>query len=92
MLDRIAANNAATRQTASSLFEPRMHCFQTMQTLSEFRRQTFVSFDLIEEQGVAAGRGTIQQVEEGRAGGLSLIGDIRVPGDRVGVLLKKLSG
>lgn len=88
--NRVPPDDASSGQTALGLLEPRVHRLQTVQSLAELRRQTLVGGSHVDEQRVTAARGTVQQVQEGRARGLLLVGDVRVPCHRVGVLLEEL--
>lgn len=83
---RVSANPTSTRQGALGLLVSGVDGPQTVQTLAELGRQTLVGLGHVDEEGVTTCRGTVQQVQERGAGGLLLVGDIRVPGHGVGVL------
>lgn len=66
-----------------------MHGLQSVETFPEARRQTLVCLDHVGEEGVAAGGGAVERIQECCAGGLLLEGDVRVPCDSVGALLQE---
>jgi hypothetical protein len=88
--DRITTSNTTSIQTGINLLNPRMHRLQAMQSLPELRRQPLTCLHHIGEERVAAGRGPVQHVKEGRAGRLLLKGHVGVPGNGVGALLEEL--
>lgn len=88
--NRVSPDDASSSQTALGLLVARVHRLQAVQSLAELRGQTPVGGSHVDEQRVTAARGTVQNVQEGRARGLLLVGDVRVPCHRVGVLLQEL--
>lgn len=87
--DRITPRNAASAQARIDLLDTGVHSLQTMKTLAELRRQTLVSLYHVGEERVSAGRWAVEDIEEGRAWGLLLESDVRVPCDSVGALFEE---
>lgn len=80
VLDRLAAHTAAALKAQGSLFDGRVLDEEAMEALLEGGRETGVRFGHVAEDGVAAGGGAFEDVEEGRPGGLGFVGDVGVPG------------
>lgn len=78
--DRLATHDAAALVAELGLFDARVDGLEAVEALLEGGREAVVGFNLVDEGGVAAGLGGVEDVEEGRSGGLGLIGDVRVPG------------
>lgn len=68
--DGLAADDAAASQGCSCLLVARVHGFEAVETLLEGWRETLVGFGHVAEEGVAAGGGAVEDVEEGCAWGL----------------------
>ena len=66
-----------------------MHGLQSVESFPEARRQPLISLDHVGEQSITTCGGTVEHVQESRAGGLLLEGDIRVPCNSVGALLQE---
>lgn len=85
----VTAGDTAAVQAGVDLFDAGVDGAQAVQSLPEVGRETLVGLHHVAEQGVTACRGAVEYVQEGRAGGLLLEGDVRVPGDGVGALLQE---
>lgn len=81
--------NSAAVQTGIHLFDARVDGAQTVQSLSELGGETLVRLHHVAEKSVTTRRRTVEDIEEGRAWGLFLKGDVRVPGDGVCALLQE---
>ena len=66
-----------------------MHRFEAEEAFAEGGGEPFVGFRLIDEEGVAAGGGDVERVQEGCPGGLLLVGDVAVPGDGVSAVVEE---
>lgn len=78
--DRLATDDAAALVAELGLLDTGVDGLEAVQALLEGRREAVVGLDLVDEGGVAAGLGGVEDVEEGGSGGLRLVGDVRVPG------------
>ena len=66
-----------------------MHGFEAEEAFSEGRGESLVGLGLVHEEGVPTSGGYVERVQEGRSWGLLLVGDVAVPGDRVGAVVEE---
>jgi hypothetical protein len=74
--NRIPAGNTATVQTSINLLEAGVYGLQSVESFPEARRQPLIGLDHVGEQSVTTCGRTIEHIQESRAGGLLLKGDI----------------
>ena len=79
--DRLAPHDATLLPRVFRLVNPRMDSAQTLEAFLELGGKAVVCFNLRPEQSVSADGGLIEDEEEGRSGGLLLVGNVRVPSD-----------
>lgn len=66
------------------LLDTRVCGLQAVQTLLEERAESLIGLNGVNEDGVAASLGLVQNVQEGGSGRLLLVRNVRVPGHRAG--------
>lgn len=79
--DGLAPLDAVADSGGVDLLDARVGGPEAVQTLLEERAEALVGRDGIDEERVAARLRLVQDVQEGGAGGLLLVGNVRVPGD-----------
>lgn len=78
--DRFAPLNATSGGSGGDLLQAGVPGFETVKPLPEQGAQTLVCLYRIYEERIAARIWPVEDVEEGGAGGLFLVRDVRVPG------------
>lgn len=87
---RLAANNASAGNRGVGLLHAGVGSPEAMQAFLEEGAETVVSLDGVNEEGIAAGFGLVEDVEEGSSGGLLLVGNVGVPCYGAGAVRKEL--
>ena len=82
ILHRVPSNNTATLSAELRLLEPAVHGLEPMQSLFDGWGEPPIRLDLVDERCVPAYLGGIEDIEEGCAGRLRFVRDIRVPCNR----------
>lgn len=77
--DGLTALDAALPYAGVDLLDAGVSGLEAVEQLLESRRQAVVGLGGVGEEGVAARLGDVEVVEEGGAGGLLLVRDVRVP-------------
>lgn len=79
--DGVAAVDASTGHGGGNLLDTRVSRFQTVEALLEEWGKAVVGLDCVDEEGVTAGLGLVENVKECGSGWLLLVRDVRMPGD-----------
>lgn len=79
--NRLAALDALAGRRGIDLLDTGMRGLEAVQTLLEERAQALIRRDGVDKERVAASLGLVEDIEKGGAGGLLLVGNVRVPGD-----------
>jgi hypothetical protein len=88
--DGVTSLDAVASRSRINLLDARVRRLETVQTLLEQRAQSLVRLNGIDEDGVTADLGLVQDVKERRPGRLPLVRDVRVPGHRAGPRLEEV--
>lgn len=75
-LNRVTTGNASTVETGVYLLDAGVHGLQSVEALLEGWRQALVCLHHVGEQGISAGRGAVEDIQEGCSGGLLLERDV----------------
>lgn len=86
--DGVATVDASARHGGGDLLNAGMGGFQAVKAFLEERGEAVVGLYCVDEKGVAAGLGLVQDVQKRGSGGLLLVRDVRVPGYRAGAVGK----
>jgi hypothetical protein len=82
--NRVSSLDAVASCSSVDLLDTRVCGLQAVQTLLEERAKSLISLNGVNEDGVAASLGLVQDVQESGSGRLLLVRNVRVPSDRAG--------
>jgi hypothetical protein len=88
--DPLASSYPPSVQTIVDLLDTRVHRLQTVQPLTELRRQPSVRLRHVGEESITSAGRSVEKVQESRAGRLLLEGHVRMPGHGVCTCSQKL--